>query len=86
MGVAGRGTSSQAPWMRGLHELSAAGDDNSIRKADGGFMLRVELSSELCEGLSSRLVTPKLPKYHPVRRSARTGGGGAGTASQSGLR
>ena len=47
MGVAGRGTSSQAPWMRGLHELSAVGDDNSIRKADGGFMLPSELSSEL---------------------------------------
>jgi hypothetical protein len=54
--VACRGTSPLAG-TRGVREVSAAGDSDGIRKADGGFMLPVELSS--------LYDTDPLPSHHP---------------------
>ena len=55
--VACRGASPLAGTGR-VREVSAAGDGHSIRKADGGFMLPVELSSAPGEGLRSGFVIP----------------------------
>jgi len=43
---------------RGVREVRAAGDGDSIRKADVGFMLPVVLNSAPGEGLRSWLVIP----------------------------
>ena len=51
-GVDFRGTSPLARTRR-VREVRAAVDGDSIRKADGGFMLPVQLSSAPGEGLSS---------------------------------
>ena len=41
-----------------MREVSAAGGGDSIRKAEGGFMLPVELSSAPGEGISAGLGNP----------------------------
>ena len=70
---AGRGASPLAG-TRGAREVSAAGDGDSIRKADGGFMMPVELSSAPGEGFISRLFIPqvgKVPSGAPVGKEER---------------
>ena len=70
---AGRGASPLAG-TRGAREVSAAGGGDSIRKAEGGFMLPVELSSAPGEGLRSGLVIPqvgKVPSGAPVGKEER---------------
>ena len=70
---AGRGASPLAG-TRGAREVSAAGDGDSIRKADGGFMMPVELSSAPGEGFTSRLFIPqvgKVPSGAPVGKEER---------------
>ena len=64
-GVACRGASPLAA-MRWVSEVSTAGDCNSIRKADGGTMLPVKLSSAPCKGISSGLVIPEVGKVPTV--------------------
>ena len=71
--VAGRGASPLAG-TRGAREVRSAGDGDSIRKADGGRMLPVELSSAPGEGLSSGFVIPqigKVPFGAPVGKDER---------------
>ena len=70
---AGRGASPLAG-TRGEREVSAAGDGDSIRKADGGFRLPAALSSAPGEGFSSGLVIPqigKVPSGAPVGKDDR---------------
>ena len=57
-----------------MREVSAAGGGDSIRKADGGFMLPVALSSAPGEGFSSGLVIPqigKVPSGAPIGKDER---------------
>ena len=68
------GGASPLVGMRGAREVSAAGGGDSIRKADGGFMMPVELSSAPGEGFTSLLFIPqvgKVPSGAPVGKEER---------------
>ena len=60
MGMGGRQQGNEP--TGGDEGVCAAGDGDSIGKADGGFMSPVELSSAPGEGLSSLFVIPQVGK------------------------